>query len=228
MATNPCPPITEKYRGLREALDEKYAAGEISTDVYNASLTQINSSESAELEQQSDAVLATVLSSIDDDVTLIDAEIGALQLAVSQSDDPEAIAGLLDAIKILVADKYKRLRERLDEIYAAEEISTDAYNAALLGLSTAESRALADIDTQALNSISAEAQDRVNFINGAIENLRLSLQLTDDPAEIQSILDAIKVLTSARFDALRNELEAIRDTLKPEEYQQALDGLNLG
>ena len=105
--------ITEKYRGLREALDEKYAAGEISTDVYNASLTQLNSSESAELEQQSDAVLANALAAIDDDVALIDAEIGALELAVSQSDDPEAVAGLLDAIKILVADKYRRLRERL-------------------------------------------------------------------------------------------------------------------
>ena len=220
--------IAEKYRGLRESLDEKYAAGEVSTDVYNASLTQLNSSESAELEQQSDAVLANALSEIDDDVALIDAEIGALQLAVSNSDDPEAIAGILDAIKILVADKYKRLRERLDEVYAAEEISTDAYNAALLGLSTAESRALADIDTQALNSISAEAQDRVNFINGAIENLRQSLQLTDDPAGIQSILEAIKVLTAARFDALRAELEVIRDTLKPEEYAQALEGLNLG
>ena len=220
--------LTEKYRGLRESLDAQYVAGEISTDVYNASLTQINSSESSDLEQQSDAVLASTLSLIDDDVALIDAEIGALQLAVSQSDDPEAVAGLLDAIKILVIDKYKRLRERLDEVYAAEEISTDAYNAALLGLSTAESRALADIDTQALNSISAEAQDRVNFVNGAIENLRLSLQLTDDPAEIQSILDAIKVLTAARFDALRTELEAIRETLSAEEYAQALEGLDLG
>ena len=69
---------------------------------------------------------------------------------------------------------------------------------------------------------------RADFINGAIENLRTSLELTDDPAQIQAILESIKTLTSARFDALRAELEAIRDTLSDAEYTQALEGLNLG
>ena len=220
--------ITEKYRKLREALDAKYAASEISTDVYSASLTALATSESAEIEQHSDDVLANTLSEIDDDVALIDAEIGALQLAVNQSDDPEAVAGLLDAIKILVANKYQNLRERLSELHTAEEISDTAFNASITALSTAESKALADIDTQALNAISTDAQDRVDFLNGAIENLRLSLQLTDDPAEIQSILDAIKTLTRGRFAILRQELEKIRHTLSDGEYAQALEGLNLG
>ena len=220
--------ITNKYQNLREALDEKYAAGEISVDVYNASLTELATSESAERERHSDAVLANTLSEIDADVALIDAEIGALQLAVEQSDDPEIVVGILNAIKILIADKYKRLRERLEELHAAEEISDTAFNAASLALGTAESQALAGIDTQAINEIAAEARDRANFINGAIENLRTSLELTDDPTEIQAILDAIKTLTSARFQALRDELEAVRDTLSPEEYTQALEGLNLG
>ena len=220
--------ITEKYQHLREALDEKYAAGEISVDVYNASLTALSTTETAETERHSDAVLAQTLASIDDDVELIDANIGALQLAVENSDDPEAIAGLLDAIKLLVADKYSRLRERLDELYAAEEISTDAYNAALTGLGTAESRALVDLDTQALNAISAEAQEQADFLNGAIENLRLSLQLTDDPTETQRILEAIKVLVGARFDVLIEELNALKDTLTDEQFSQALKGLELG
>ena len=60
--------------------------------------------------------------------------IGALELAVRQTDDPEAVAGILDAIKILIADKYKRLRERLEELHAAEEISDTAFNAAFLAL----------------------------------------------------------------------------------------------
>ena len=220
--------ITEKYRLLRDALDERYAADEISTDVYTASQQQLASSEAAETERHSDAVLAQTLADIDDDVELIDANIGALQLAVENSDDPEAIAGLLDAIKLLVADKYKRLRERLDELYAAEEISTDSYNAALLGLETAESKALAGIDTQALNAISAEAQEQVDFINGAIENLRLSFELTDDPEEAQRILDAIKVLVGARFDVLIEELNAIKETLTDDQFSQALKGLELG
>ena len=172
-------------------------------------------------------MLANTLSAIDDDVALIDANIEALQFSVEQSDDPQAIAGFLEAIRILIADKYSRLRERLDELLAAEEISQTAFDAAILGLTTAENRALAGIDTQALNAISAEAQAQVAFINGSIENLRLSLELTDDPAEIQQILEAIKILTASRFDVLRGELEALRETLKPEQYQQALKGLNL-
>ena len=220
--------ITEKYRLLREALDEKYAAGEISVDVYNASLKQLATAETRETERQADAVLANTLADIDDDVELIDANIGALQLAVENTDDPEAVAGLLDAIKVLVMDKYAGLRERLDELYAAEEISTDSYNASLTALGTAESRALADLDTQALNAISTEAQAQVDFINGAIENLRLSLQLTDDPTETQRILDAIKVLVGARFDVLIEELNAIKDTLTDDQFSQALKGLELG
>ena len=220
--------LREKYQLLRDALDERYAAGEISVDVYNASLTALVTTQTAETERHSDAVLAQTLASIDDGVELIDANIGALQLAVENSDDPEAVAGLLDAIKLLVIDKYAQLRERLGELLAAEEISTDSYNAALTGLSTAESRTLADLDTQALTAISTEAQEQVEFINGAIENLRLSLQFTDDPTETQRILDAIKVLVGARFDVLIEELTAIKDTLTDDQFSQALKGLQLG
>ena len=219
--------ITEKYRLLRNALDEKYAAGEISTDVYNASLSQLASSKSAETEAQSDRVLANTLADIDDDVELIDANIESLQFTISQSDDPAAIAGFLEAIKVLIADKYKQLRQRLEELHAAEEISTDSYNAALTVLGTAESNALANINTQALNAISEAVQEQVDFINGAIENLRLSIQLTDDPAETQQILDAIKILTAQRFAVLRDELEKLKDTLDDDKYDQALKGINL-
>ena len=125
-------------------------------------------------------------------------------------------------------DKYKQLRDRLSELHAAEEISADSYNAALTALGTAESNALANIDTQAFNAISEAAQEQVDFINGGIENLRLSLELTDDPAESQQILDAIKVLVGSRFDILIQELMDIRENLDPEQYDQALTGLELG
>ena len=219
--------ITEKYTRLREALDAKYAAGELSVDVYNASLSLLSSRESGEIEQQSDAMLAQTIGAIDDDVALIDANIGALQLAVENTDDPEQVAGLLDAIKLLVMDKYTRLRERLGELLANEEISQTAFDAASTALGTAESRELAGIDAQGLNAISEAAAKQVDFINGAIGNLRTSLELTDDPAEVEQILEAIRVLIGARFDILRAELEAIRANLSPEEYQQAFDGLNL-
>ena len=219
--------ITEKYTRLREALDAKYATGELSVDVYNASLSLLSSRESGEREQQSDAVLAQTIGAIDGDVALIDANIAALQLAVENSDDPDAVAGLLDAIQLLVMDKYTRLRERLDALLANEEISQTAYDAATTAIGTAESRELSALDAQGLNEISEATQAQVSFINGAISNLRTTLELTDDPAEVQQILEAIRVLVGARFDILRAELEAIRETLSPEEYQQAFDGLNL-
>ena len=219
--------IRDKYQRLRDALDTRYAAEEINVDVYNTSLKELEQSESAELEQQSDAVLAQTLGSIDDDVSLIDANIAALQLTVENTDDPEQVAGLLDAIKLLVIDKYKRLRERFDEMLAAEEISQTAFDAATTALGTAENRELAGIDAQGLTAISEAAQEQVSFINGAIGNLRTSLELTNDPAETQQILETIRVLIGARFNILRNELEAVRKTLSSEEYQQAFEGLNL-
>ena len=219
--------ITEKYQLLRDALDAKYGAGEISVDVYNTSLSVINSREASDIERQSDAVLAQTLQGIDEDVELIAANIGALQLAVENTDDPDAIAGLLDAIKLLVMDKYRRLRERLDALLANEEISQTAFDAATTAIGTAESRELSALNAQGLNEISEATQAQVSFINGAIFNLRTTLELTDDPAEVQQILEAIRVLIGARFDILRAELEAIRETLKPEEYQQAFEGLNL-
>ena len=220
--------LTEKYQLLRDALDERYAAGEISVDVYNASLTALATTEASETERHSDAVLAQTLANIDDDVELIDANIGALQLAVENSDDPEAIAGLLDAIKLLVMDKYETLRERLGELLTAEEISQTAFDAATTALGTAESRQLASIDTQALTAISTATQEQVSFINGAIDNLRVSLELTDDPAESQQILDAIKVLVGSRFDVLIQELHDIRDSLDPEVFEQSLTAFQLG
>ena len=220
--------ITEKYQLLRDALDARYVAGEISVDVYNSSLSILNSREAGEIESNSDAVLANTLQMIDDDVDLIDAEIGALQFAVENTDDPEAVAGLLDAIKILIMDKYRRLRERLDALLAEEEISQTAYDAATLAFDTAEGRALGAIDTQALNAISDAAQEQVSFINGAIENLRLSLELTDNPAEAQQILDAIRVLVGQRFDVLIAELKDLEGTLDDDEFDQALEGLELG
>ena len=66
-----------------------------------------------------------------------------------------------------------------------------------------------NLDTEVFSAISAAAQKQVDFINGGINNLRLSLQLTEDPAEIEQILNSIKVLVGARFDILIQELRDI-------------------
>ena len=77
--------------------------------------------------------------------------------------------------------------------------------------------------------ISEAAQKQVDFVNGAISNLELAFQLTDDPAEAQQILDAIKVLVAKRFEILIEELKAIEDSFDdPAVFAQALEGLELG
>ena len=117
----------------------------------------------------------------------------------------------------------------IEELNAIKDTLTDdQFNQALKGLELGKQVALENIDTEKFDAISTEAASQVEFINGGIENLRLALQLTDDPTEAQQILDAIKVLTAARFQVLRDELNAIKDSLKPEEFEQALKGINLG
>ena len=49
--------IQTKYQRLRAALEAQFAAGELTLDAYNASLSELQSNESRELEQHSDAVL---------------------------------------------------------------------------------------------------------------------------------------------------------------------------
>ena len=101
--------------------------------------------------------------------------------------------GILDAIRVLTASRFDVLIEELNAI--KDTLTDDQFSQALKGLELGKQVALENVDTEKFDAISAEAQNQVDFINGSIENLRLSLQLTDDPTESQQILDAIKVLT---------------------------------
>ena len=159
-------------------------------------------------------------------VGLINSAIENLRLSLQGTDDPAAQQQILDAIKILTAKRFDILIQELKDI--EENLEPEEFQQALEGLELGKQLALEAIDTEKFGSISAAAQEQVNRINGQIENLRLSLQLTDDVTEQQQILQSIKILTRARFAVLRKELEEIRENLSPEEYQQALTGLNLG
>ena len=142
--------IREKYRGLREALDEKYAADEISTDVYNASLTQLNSSESAELEQQSDAVLANALQINSEAVESISVGIRDLENRIAQSNDPTEIQTLLAQIAEQIPEIYSLRREALQAQYDAGEITKTALENGIAQLNIDESAALEQNSDQQL------------------------------------------------------------------------------
>ena len=83
--------IRTKYQRLRAALEAQFTAGELTLDAYNASLSELQSNESRELEQHSDAVLANTLRAINEDVQLIDASISSIQTQIAGMSEPEAI-----------------------------------------------------------------------------------------------------------------------------------------
>ena len=142
------------------------------------------------------------------------------------ADDPAQRQEIIGAIRVLTQARFDHLTPRVRG-HSRETLKPEEYDQALRGLNLGEQLALENLDTEKFDEISAAAAEQVSFINKDIENLRLAFELADDPTERQAILDTIKILTRARFDILREELEAIRERLKPEEYQQALRGLNL-
>ena len=101
--------IRTKYQRLRAALEAQFAAGELTLDAYNASLSELQSNEARELEQHSDAVLANTLRALNEDVQLIDASISAIQTQIDGLSEPEAIVGLLNQLPALITEKYQKL-----------------------------------------------------------------------------------------------------------------------
>ena len=81
------------------------------------------------------------------------------------------------------------------------------------GLELGKTIALDNISTEKFDAISAAAKKQADFISGSIENLRLALQLTDDPTEVQAILNSIKTAYSCKhFDVLIQGLKDIEDS----------------
>ena len=213
-----------RFKILRDELEN--IKGSLDTGEYERALKGINLGEQVALENLDTEQFTTISEDAQRQVNFINKDIENLRLAFQLTDNPTQRQQILDAIKTLTRGRFDILREELEAI--RESLKPEEYQQALKGLNLAEQLALENLDTEKFDLISQEAEKQVNLINGSIENLRLSLQLTDDPTAQQQILDAIKTLTSGRFDILRNELESIRTSLSPEEYQQALKGLNLG
>ena len=105
-----------------------------------------------------------------------------------------------------------------------DSLKPEEFQQALKGINLGEQLALENLDTEKFDVISAAAQAQVDFINTDIELLRVSLELTDDPDQRQEIIGAIRVLTQARFDILRQELENVRENLKPRGIRPSIKG----
>ena len=209
--------LRKELEGIRETL---------SPEEYEQALEGLNLGEQLAIEQLDTEKFSAISQEAQHQVSFINTSIENLRLSLQLTDDPNEIQAILDAIKILTRGRFQLLRDELEAI--RHTLTDDEYTQALQGLNLGEQVALKNLDAEKFSAISAEVQKQVQFIEGAIDNLRLSLQLTNDPQEIQQILDAIKILVGARFDVLIEELNAIKDSLDPAEFQQALEGLELG
>ena len=210
--------LREELNAIRENFDND--------DQFNQALMGINLAEQLAIQNLDTEKFDAISVAAQEQVDLLNGSIENLRLSLQLADDPADRQAILDAIKILTAKRFDILIQELKDI--RENFDDDAqFSQALTGLELGKQLALENIDTEKFNTISTEARKQVDFINTDIENLRLAFQLADDPTERQQILDAIKILISARFDVLRDELEKIRKNLKPGEYKQALKGFNL-
>ena len=198
----------------------------LSPEEFNQALQGLELGKQLALENIDTEKFSEISAAAQEQVNAINTDIENLRLSLQLTEDSTERQQILDAIRILTIARFSVLRDELEKI--KESLDPEDYNRALTGINLGEQVALRNIDTEKFSEISAEAQKQVNFINGTIENLRLSLQLTDDPAQQQQILNAIKVLTAARFDILIQELKDIQDSLDPAEFNQALRGLELG
>ena len=95
---------------------------------YNASTGSFESIEGSEAgapegsrnpEAVAEDVLAGVIEGINEDVALINASITALETQIDQASNPDEIAALLDQLPALITEKYRRLREALEERFAS-------------------------------------------------------------------------------------------------------------
>ena len=126
--------IPEIYRLRREALQAQYDAGEITLSALNTGITQLNIDESAAIEQNSDAQLASVLSANQEATTALSVGVSQLENAISQSNDPAEISSLLIQIAEQIPEIYRLRREALQAQFDAGEITLSALNTGIAQL----------------------------------------------------------------------------------------------
>ena len=199
--------IREKYRQLREALNARLSEDEISQDVFDASLSELASSESRDLESHSDAVLANTIQAINEDVALINASVVSLQTQIEQTSEPAEIAELLSQVPDLIREKYQQLHDALDARYNAGEISTDIYNASLSELASSETSDLESHSDAVLANTLRTINEDVQRIDASITHSKPKLTGLSDPEAIAELLNQFPALIQEKYQTLRTALD---------------------
>ena len=221
--------IPEIYRLRREALQAQYDAGEITLSALNTGITQLNIDESAAIEQNSDAQLASVLSANQEATTALSVGVSQLENTISQSNDPAEIASLLIQIAEQIPEIYRLRREALQAQFDAGEITLSALNTGITTLNIDESAAIEqNSDAQLANALSQHNTDIEN-INTATGVLQDQIRNSDDPANIAQLTIDLRTAIEQKYALQRQILQAQLDAqeITIAQFEAQLGGLNV-
>ena len=200
--------IPERYRLRREALQQQLDAGDITQAAFDTSLAQLGIEESAELERNSDAMLANALLINRQAIEAINVQVAGLENAISQSNDPAEIINLLQQIATQIPEIYRLRRDALSEEFAAGEITLQAFNTSIAQLNIEQSAAVEQNSDQQLANTLLINQQTTEAVSSAISDLENRISQSSDPAEIARLLMEIAEQIPEIYRLRRNALSA--------------------
>ena len=200
--------IPERYRLRREALQQQLDAGDITQAAFDTSLAQLGIEESAELERNSDVMLANALLINRQAIEAINVQVAGLENAISQSNDPAEIINLLQQIATQIPEIYRLRRDALSEQFAAGEITLQAFNTSIAQLNIEQSAAVEQNSDQQLANTLLINQQTTEAVASAISDLENRISQSSDPAEIARLLMEIAEQIPEIYRLRRNALSA--------------------
>ena len=200
--------IPERYRLRREALQQQLDAGDITQGAFDTSIAQLGIEESAELERNSDAMLANALLINRQAIEAINVQVAGLENAISQSNDPAEIINLLQQIATQIPEIYRLRRDALSEQFAAGEITLQAFNTSIAQLNIEQSAAVEQNSDQQLANTLLINQQTTEAVSSAISDLENRISQSSDPAEIARLLMEIAEQIPEIYRLRRNALSA--------------------
>ena len=200
--------IPERYRLLREALQQQLDAGEITQGEFDTSIEQLGIDESAAIERNSDAMLANALLINRQAIEAINVQVAGLEQAITTSNDPAEITQLLQQLAQQIPEIYRLRKNALSQQFAAGEITLSEFNNSLASLGIEQSAALErNSDAQLANTLLIN-QTTQTAIATEVSALQQAITASNDPEEIANLLQQIAAQIPETYRLKRNALSA--------------------
>ena len=162
-------------------------------------------------QRAADEALANALRANQDQQGAINVEISRLENVISTSNDPAEIVQLLMQIAVQIPETYRLRREALQTQFDAGKLTQEGLENGIASLGIEQSAALEqNSDAQLTNAlrINQRATDAVATEIAALEN---AIGQSNDPAEIESLLQRIATQIPEIYRLRREALQAQYD-----------------